>query len=156
MCGGVSLWEFEKPHTSREQRGKCGSCGCVQILRPLTSVMVPTSSRNVQLFPCPAGLPPTLFPYEFSLMAFLLERDYEPKHFCLGSSLVHNANDSCATLLFSFFSPSHFSSYKGDSQKGKLQLAGSRIWVGKVGPHPRPCAGQARALGPLATQPSCL
>lgn len=44
-------------------------------------------------------------------------------------------------FCFHFF-PFPLSSPLGDSQKGKLQPARSKIWVGKVGPHPRPCADQ--------------
>ena len=96
----MSLWEFEKLYTLREQRYMWQRCTHIEAL---TSAVVSTLVLKCSGFPLPNRTAPPPSPI-FSLMPFLLETDYEPKHLRLGSSLVHNANDSCATLLFSFFS----------------------------------------------------
>lgn len=62
---------------------------------------------NTEMFSCPLHNRPAAFPLILTDGIFV-GTDYEPKHFYSGSSLVHNANDSYATLLFSFFPLSTF------------------------------------------------
>lgn len=87
---------------SREINVAAWLCANIQAL---TSAIVSTLILKCSFVPLPNR--PAASPHILT-EAFLLETDYEPKHFCSGLSLVHNANDSYATLLFSFFPLSTF------------------------------------------------
>lgn len=73
-------------------------------IEALTSAVVPTLVLKCSVVPLPGRPTPPPATPRILTDGILSETDYEPKHFCLGSSLVHSANDSCAILLFSFFS----------------------------------------------------
>lgn len=118
-------------------------------IEALTSAVVSTLVLKCSGFPLPSSPRPQPQPHILT-DGILLETDYEPKHFRLGSSLVHNpSNDSCATLLFCFF-PFPFR-FTGECRKTS---AGSPIWVGKLGPTYRPRASQ-ELLGSLVPWPGC-
>lgn len=119
-------------------------------IEALTSAVVSTPCPEMFRFSPPNSPAPPTQPHILTDGIFV-ETDYEPKHFRLGSSLCITLM-TCATLSFSFFSPSHFP-FTGDTRK-KTSAACSKIcrcWAPTAGPV------QAKSFGltcPVA--PRCL
>lgn len=108
--GWVVLWEFEKLYTLREQRRMWQRC----TTQALTSAVVSTLVLKCSDFP-PAQQSCAPNPALFSLMVFLLETDYEPKH-CAGSSLCITLMTLCHTFILIFF-PFPLSVYREIARK---------------------------------------